>query len=214
MIPTIILNPEQQIDSKRRLEELSEYGIEVGKIIELWKHPNWYTDRSGMLDPGKDTENSRHYIKYQDQFGVFHLALLAEKHFVTITEITTTPYHENDVQVTIYAEADGMFFQREGYTHNGEWNQSDSKEEGWKAVFCKATQAYNSHILILDKEGKRPKPAGPIMVCEHHDYAHEDPRGCPICKGNPYPYKDTDKPKLNPKMVSILNEGIYTLPQA
>lgn len=201
------LNQEQQKDYEKRMESLSKRGIKIGEIIELWKHPSRY--ELGYLDPEDDLKNKRHFIKYKDQFGTFHCALLPEKHFVKITELYATPYQEYDVSVHIVGEADGMFFKTQEYTQNGEWYQFKTKErEKCEATFCTAEQAYNSRILYLYKDGKKPIPEAPIIVCSEHNFAYRKSFAfeCRICSH--HDENDYSKPKLNPALVSILNKDI------
>lgn len=207
------LTKKQQESYEQTLVDLARRGIEIGKVVELWKHPKWYIAYGGGLDPKNDAENSRHYIKYQDQFGVFHSALLPEKHFVTICEITAESDYGDNARAKILAEADGMWFITYSYTHSGEWNQLNGLKDTQEATFCIAKDAYNTSILILDKEGNRPQPEKPIMVCKKHNYAYSENRPCEVCSGKFVFFKDWDKPKINPAQVTVLNEGIYTLPK-
>ena len=207
------LTDKQQEYYDKVIKDLALRGIEIDKVIELWKHPAWYIQYGKMLEPKEDVKNSRHYIKYQDQFGVFHSALLPEKHFVTIREITPEPEYGDIVRARILAEADGMWFITYNYTFNGEWSQLNYLKNSQEATFCTARNAYNTSILILDKEGNIPVPKKPIMVCEKHNYAYSEDRPCEVCSGKHIFFKDWDKPKINPAPVSVLNEGIYTLPK-
>jgi hypothetical protein len=187
--------------------KLSDRGIEIGKTIELWKHPSWYSNIRPI-----EPKDEKHYIKYKDAYGVFHSALLLEKYFVKIINFEKIDAN----RVKVFAESeDGRLFTTYTYTHNGEWNQLDVERKLNVATFCTAIEAYNTSILILDKNGKRGVPEIPISVCEKHDCAF-DPTlinhansQCLICSGYEYQFEDWMKPKLNPVRVTIDNKNIY-----
>jgi|GEM_PF-2694202 len=172
------LTKKQQKAFEEELRDLAEDGIEIGKSVELWRHPDWY--RNGIL-VGKETRSP--YLEYQDQFGISHLALLAEKHFAVIREITAEDSCGDDVSVKILAEADNMWFKTRRYTNNGEWEQFNHEMTKQEGVFCRAERAFNSNILLLDEDGKIPVPKD-ATICPKHGYAYIKNRSCRVCDGN------------------------------
>jgi hypothetical protein len=206
----------QNENYEEKLKLLSHLGIGIGNVVELWKYPHRYNKNGAKIDPKDDIKNKKHYVKYTDQFGVFHSALFLEKHFVTISEIHAEPRYDNNVSLNIIAMDGDVKFRFYGESFPPvEWLKFDNEIEYFlDDVYCFANIAYNTSVLILDQNGKRAIPNEPIIICKKHDFAYYKNKSCDLCqKPDSFTINSSDhnNHKLNPVNVSALNDGIYTI---
>lgn len=193
-------------------------GIEKGSTVELWLNPFSYA-WGRHLNSIEDGKNKRAFVKYRDQYGVYHAAVRLERRFVKIIQIKNLIYYDGRNSAIIEGEDENCTFSANLSNTEFIWREDGHVPRSRAYEFCLASQAYNNNILILDDEGNQPKPEAPIIVCPDHNWAYHKNSKCPFCSGDRKNNPETPRcyNTLCSKTISVFvnesNEGIKTVSQ-
>ncbi len=207
----VILNHQQQLNLDKLLKDLEAKGIALGQEIELWKDPEHYSkDMYRRLETKEDPDTVRNYYRYVDQFGVFQTALRLERIKAVVVEMIPIRSYGDYMDVRVLAKEGSTWFR---YNNSrGRWSKAYEKDSVDLGYYVLAIDAYNTNILTLDENGKKPVPDAPNKICPEHNCAYHQNGNCLICLGQEYNLdKGWNKAKVNPALVDYTHDGIPLL---